>query len=545
MTTSESLNITLETLQPERKAPAKQNRLCVCISDVHFTDGTAGTQSAEETAWEDFFNEIISTCRKNTIEELTLVVVGDVADMIRTAVWAQKGVYPWERTEPDNPEQANPKFHEALNEIMQGIVELHARKPQTGQKDEASQSHRHGSCGFFYHLQNLRSTLKHDGTETNVIVLLGNHDKEMLTDERVLRSFYEDCLGQPVAELSPEYRRWIGKMYFANENHFIDPKTVPWLPFYWGDEDLRLFLTHGQWRDSNNSLAVNQENDQLGWAVGDGWRTDIWQTLQYQPFTAACFGDSVAAGVLSTFIFQAKNQLAGRNEPEISRIKCILDELDLYRPSSAAVTRILQEARREETSAVVRDIIESELYQAICEWLSWDFTLESSPKKRRIMLKAARAWLKLTGPFRLFRIQLTLVKAILSLMGFIDKKLLPLTVYHKDGASFKDIQKFPTFQKAFWERGFRLHGEGHTHIPLQSDAGMEYAEPNSSRPRSNFTYVNFGTWRDQILGKENGGYRRRGVGRALFVLRRQQDEHRSFRYYVSDSIDWGDEMDQL
>ena len=364
--------------------------------------------------------------------------------------------------------------------------------------------------------------------------------------------FYEDCLGQKVANLSSEYRRWIGKMY-GDETRFLDPKTVPWLPFYWGDAQLRLFVTHGQWRDNDNSRMIAAEKEQPGWRTKDGWRADVWQKMNYQPFTDPCFGDTVAAGVLSTFIYRAKKALNEykaaeekdkRSVPDLHRIERILDELDLYRPSSAAVTRILHETRREGCSATVRDIVESELYSALCDWLHWDFTLDSSPPMRRLALKAARLWLMLTGPLRLFRIQLTLVQAILWLLTMIEK-LRPLSVYRTDGASFKDIQTFPTFQEPFWRAGFRIHGEGHTHIPLESEADVSYPSTDTPRPSSNFSYINFGTWRDQVLAKENKSYRRRGVGRALFVLNLPREEHKGFRYYVEDVLNWSDGMDRL
>lgn len=524
---TDSLKITLETLQPERQASAEpRNRLCIAISDVHFTDGTVGTQNAEATAWKDFFSEIVSTCREDAIDDLTLLLVGDVADMIRTAIWAQEGVYPWERT------HAN--FPLAPRKIMHRIAGLHAGEP--------GQSAGHDSCGFFHHLQNLPAQLA--GVRVETIVLLGNHDKEILADPEVLTIFYERCLGRKVVDLSTEYRRWIGRMY-GDEKRFADPSSVPWLPFYWGDADLRLFVTHGQWRDPDNSRAVEAQGNLPAWQVGDGWRADVWQKLDYRPFTDPCFGDTVAAGVLSTFIYQAKRKLANLPDPELPRLMRILDELDLYRPSSAAVSRILQETRRGRISAKVRDIIEAELYQAISDWLSWDFTLESSPPARRFALQAARIWLKLTGPLRWFRIQLTLVWLILEGLNLIEK-LKPLSIYREDGASFKDIKTFPTYQQAFWEQGFRLHGEGHTHVPLESDAKVEYTGQDSVLDKPNFSYINFGTWRDQIVDKENGGYRRRGVGRALFVqhLQKEHDKSKRYRYFVQDGIQWSDRMDQ-
>ncbi len=83
--------------------PNRPNRLCVCISDMHFTDGTVGNQSAEQAVWDAFFKESEATCLARNIEELTLVLDGDVIDMIRASAWAQAGVYPWQRDHLDSP----------------------------------------------------------------------------------------------------------------------------------------------------------------------------------------------------------------------------------------------------------------------------------------------------------------------------------------------------------------------------------------------------------------------------------------------------------
>lgn len=160
------------------------------------------------------------------------------------------------------------------------------------------------------------------------------------------------------------------------------------------------------------SRAVEAQGNLPAWQVGDGWRADVWQKLDYRPFTDPCFGDTVAAGVLSTFIYQAKRKLANLPDPELPRLMRILDELDLYRPSS--------------------------------------------------------------------------------------------------------------------------------------DAKVEYTGQDSVLDKPNFSYINFGTWRDQIVDKENGGYRRRGVGRALFVkhLQKEHGKSKRYRYFVQDGIQWSDRMDQ-
>ncbi|NOV31538.1 hypothetical protein [Methylomonas sp. ZR1] len=521
--TQEDLQLTLDTLQPTRTRPtAGLNRLCISISDLHFTDNTVGNQSSEEIVWAEFFADIASTCKTQQVDELTLILDGDVVDMIRSAVWAKHGVYPWERDKPE--------FVLCLREIMAEIVSLHATNAD----------------GFFNHLKRLPDDLKN--TRLEVITLLGNHDKEIFTDPVTLRMYYDECLGPKLANLSAEYRQWVGKMYFDDEQHFADRNSVPWLPFYWGDAELRVFITHGQWRDRENSLAFTPGNNLPGWSTGDGWRAKVWQQLHYAPFIEACFGDTVAAGALSTFIYRCKLKLNDQDpdQANVSRIKRILDELDLYRPTSAAIARILQETRDKKTGNELRDIIENELYETLCLWLSWDYTLSSSPAWRRLAFRVARVWLMVTGPLHMFRVQLHLVRGVLWLYDQVQTLLDllgPSSVYREDGASFKNLQVFPTFQDLFLQQGFRLHGEGHTHIPLQTEADIKHTADGA--PSRNFTYINFGTWRDQLVSKEKKGYRRRGVGRSLYVLNKVTGPQPGYRFFVNDNLSWSDNMDRL
>lgn len=518
--------------------PERPNRLCVCISDVHFTDGTVGSQSAEQPVWEAFFEEVEETCISRAIEELTLVLDGDVIDMIRTSAWAQAGVYPWQR---DHPE-----FPIILQDIIKKIASIHGQAPDSPHCHNDQHSH----CNFFYLLKRLPDRLKGKGRQgkdihVQTLVLLGNHDKEILLDPIALKIFYEECLGQKVAELSDDYRRWIGRQY-GDESLFLAKDSVPWLPFYHGDRGFRLFLTHGQWRDRDNSRAI------AGWNVNKGWDLGLWQQSRFEPFRAACFGDSVAAGLLSTFIYKAKAALETYSaqkktmgidpSPEITRLSKILDELDLYRPTYAAIERILLETRKmraEGKGADAPRIIEDNLYQCINLWLSWDFTFQTAGGFIGPLLRIAKLILGVLGTLPGHRIELEMIYWLSkSLARFQD-----FSGYRDTKISLKKMRKFPGFLPAYRDYGFRIHGEGHTHVALEEDVYFEAPDTNK-----NYTYINFGTWRDRIVKKQTLGYRRRGIGRALLVLDlkpKNSDEARQFTYYIQDALSWSDRRDRF
>lgn len=517
-------------LHDNSAAENRPNRLCICLSDLHFTDGTVGTQSAEVVVWKEVFDKVVDMCSSKEIKELTLILDGDVVDMIRTALWSKNNVYPWQRE--------HPCFKRILREIMQGIIEQHA----TPSTDE-------NKCCFFHLLKHLPERLNDCTLQTLAIV--GNHDKELFADDETLKMFYEQCLNQPIENLSKEYRRWIGNMYFNNPDYYADLKSVPRLPFYWGDQGFRLLVTHGQWRDIDNSRLIKPQQDKPGWQVKDGWQLAIWQKLDFAPFTQACFGDTVAAGVLSGFIYRTKQRLdllektlisqETPEDKEINRLKKIVDELDLYRPTYAALQRIIKEIwrlrKKDKSMNKIEEIIQEELLNSIYTWLGWDFTIESAPPTRRFILHAARL---LSGVLKFFggQIELGFLYAVMWLLNRLKQGVF----FRSDSPSYKEMQDFPTFLEEYRNCGFRIHGEGHTHIPLQDE--LSFNDSNND----NYTYINFGTWRDQILLKQKKGYRRRGFGRALSVIDLTPNDsspERGFAYWVEDIVHWDISLDRL
>jgi len=505
----------------------RPNRLCVCISDIHFTDGTVGTQSAEETTWDKTFDRIRQTCSDEDIRELHLILVGDVADMLRSGRWAENGVYPWE--EESKPQQ----FRNTLAQIMQQIILLH------GQPGDESKP-----AGFFYQLRNLVEQLQTapKPVAVQLIALLGNHDRPLLADDAILQQFYEHCLGQPIDSLSAAYRQWINDIYGATD------QSVPWPPFYWGDPGFRLFVTHGHWRDQDNCRAIPASGGKPAWKCGDGWRAEIWHQLGFAPFREACFGDSVAAGMLSGFIYRTKQRLqqlepaaTAVEKPEIRRIDKILDELDLYRPSYLAVDRIIVEIRRLRASSEdvhrVREIIEHELLNSANMWLGWQFTLDSAPASQRLYLRIAR-WIARLLKLTTNEIELGFLDWLMKLLAWLQADLRS-----DSGPTLDDMKQFPAFLDAYREYGFRIHGEGHTHVALQEELYF-----NGPTDRKSYTYINFGAWRNQVVSSQPAKYRRRGIGRALWVLDQLPAEStgdRRFSYWVDDLLSWDDKLDRL
>ena len=505
----------LEMLFDHKLDPHRPNRLCVSLSDIHLTDGSVGLQNLKQDTWNAYYSCLSERCRRYDIEEMTFVLDGDVVDMIRTEKWAKNEVYPWQR-------EKSKDFSRIVNEIIQDIVEV-----------------RHKD--FFAWLRELPIKLKKEASvdTVNIVILLGNHDKELYCDQKALKYFYEKGLGQKLDTITDKTRRTIGRMY-GDEMMFTDSKTAPYFPFYFADRGFRFFTTHGQWRDKDNSRKVKPSAGLPAWSAKDGWKNDIWKKLKFSPFFQPCFGDTVAAGILSTFIYKTKKRL---NEHDFhdERLISVLDELDLYRPTYKALTRILDETKYMRTTVCdhkVIDIIEDTLYTCVMDWLSWDFTYESSPWLRRVGLWLAKIILKVMKGLNL-GLEIRAIATLMKIMSGFSH----LNPFHKKGVSFKEMKKFPAFLPMYSDYGFQIHGEGHTHEALIEEVNF--------KPGKFSTYINFGTWRNQIVGRKKSGYRRRSVLREFYILdlndttKNAKKGKRSFDYFTNDITAWSDKSDKL
>lgn len=492
---------------------AQRNRLCVLISDIHCTDCTVGNQTASETDWKLFFEQMeFAVCNpgdkaqtpvEQRIDELLLILNGDIVDLIRSSKWAAAGVYPWHRT--------NPRFEEIVLAIMRDIVAIHARK----RPDDSEQAY----SGFFYWMRESLAKLRERGVEVTVVPIVGNHDKELQVVPAAREIFYRECLGLTALDISDAYRSWVAAQLGTSPDD-----RYPCLPFYFADSGLRLFATHGQWRDKDNSRVTSN------WCPPQGWQPERWRQEQYRAFSDPCFGDTVAAGMLSHFIWCMASNI-DKSIPGASRLCNLLDEMDLYRPSVSAVVRLLSESHRlAQRVPAARNLHEQVLCcfrDSVVQWLAHDETWRSASGTTRLGLMV----LSILTPCKWYWLDMLLMR----LMAKVQEP--------ESDIKTATLLGLPAFQPVYRALGLRLHVEGHTHVALEAD--VQFRQPRVGR--NNYTYINLGAWRDAILPKRNRGYRRRGVGRALFIFDlawlagKNPDD--AYRFYARDMTSWGDRMD--
>ncbi|RJG06914.1 hypothetical protein D3870_13710 [Noviherbaspirillum cavernae] len=493
------------------------NRLCVLISDIHCTDCSVGNQTASENDWQLFFEQLLfAVCNPPSekseqdpdqiIDELLLILNGDIIDLIRSSKWAQADVYPWQRDDP--------RFEEIVMAIMREIVAIHAHKRPVCAERPYS--------GFFFWMRKTIESLRATGVRVTVIPIVGNHDKELQVVPAARQMFYEECLGMTAFDIPDSYRNWVAAQLGTSRDDMY-----PCLPFYFADVALRLLATHGQWRDADNARATSR------WNPRDGWQPQAWHSEQYRAFSDPCFGDTVAAGMLSRFIWCAAQNLPDdtHDMPGARRVRNLLDEMDLYRPSVAAVVRLLRETRkmaREDAAAKgLHETVLECFRESLIAWLSHDETWKTTAGSMKFGL-----WLlRILGRLRWYWLDVLLMRGM-------AKKQEP-----EADISTAKVLRLPAFQPAYRELGFHLHVEGHTHVALEAD--VQFSQPRKGR--NNYTYINLGAWRDSIRPKRNRGFRRRGIGRALFIfdLARlaQKVPDDAYRFYARDMTSWGDRLD--
>ena len=140
------------------------------VSDLHLTDGTTGPFNVNPDAWDIFF-EAVTRKRKRSGRDhgLTVVLAGDILDLLRSTVWLEGQARPW----------SSVGLEEAALRILRGVLEANADS-----------------------LGRLRDYVRRNGA--SVVYVLGNHDR-LVGRIRALKDEITSALG-PVDFREGEYR---------------------------------------------------------------------------------------------------------------------------------------------------------------------------------------------------------------------------------------------------------------------------------------------------------------------------------------------------
>lgn len=269
--------------------------MLVFISDLHFTDGTAGPHNIPARAWEYFFEDLVAITQKpsNRITELKLVLLGDIFDLLRTETWFK------------HPEKERPwGTDEAAIEAHAGLI-----------LDQVIAANDRALAAIRGQLPTLMERCNLD-EEARLIYLPGNHDR--------LVNKYPSLQAKVGAALGP-HLVWPAPGNFFRHSH--------------PDLAYGVFARHGQEYDDLNYEKVGsfEEADYLAVPIGDPITTELLTRLPYE----------------------LNLLLEARGVPQEQRkiIKDHFQQLDNVRPLMAVVPWLLYQVRQE-NDALVRQAIE-------------------------------------------------------------------------------------------------------------------------------------------------------------------------------------------
>ena len=134
------------------------------ISDIHLTDGTSG-KTMNYKAFNIYKNNLQQLLSKSDDEntELTIVLLGDILDLIRSELWLENNVRPWDNYNNDN-------YFQTVNEITDNIIKNNL-----------------DTCNVFNELKN-KLFVKGKKVKVNIYYMVGNHDWMFFIDEEKYHS---------------------------------------------------------------------------------------------------------------------------------------------------------------------------------------------------------------------------------------------------------------------------------------------------------------------------------------------------------------------
>ena len=94
--------------------------MLIFISDLHMSDGTAGPVNVPPAAFTGTFADLADHARSANAKEITLVFLGDVFDLIRTARWFNDDIPPDEKPWGATPTEA------AALKVMNGVIDTNS-----------------------------------------------------------------------------------------------------------------------------------------------------------------------------------------------------------------------------------------------------------------------------------------------------------------------------------------------------------------------------------------------------------------------------------
>ncbi|MDH5636967.1 MAG: hypothetical protein OEZ04_00580 [Nitrospinota bacterium] len=421
--------------------------MLIIISDLHFSDGTAGDHNVRAKAFTQvFMRNIISNIKSNPTGRVTLLLLGDIFELARSTKWFENADgtrfdmedRPWGATG-----RADVTKYESLPKATQSgrpsatetkLLEILGRFPDSGQRGDVAKGSilevNWNALEFFRTFPHLVAQGADIDIPVEVVYLPGNHDR--------------------MANLYPSVCREVKRILGL-------PGDDNWFDHEYYDEEFHVFARHGHEHDPFNYSRVGSMN-----------RTSHMQL---------CIGDILATEFAVRLPWEVKSQSGLKPRTRAKLVKQ-LEDLDNLRPLNSAMEWLYYKVREENTK-VAQKALDRAFDNVAREILSVEFfrTWESSDTRLDDLARAAtHPWLRwLTG----------------EILTKLDTGLL-LSFFNSRSDFGDSGLENGAFQEARYgkpEAKYVVYG--HTHEPTQ--------KPLDVRSHREVMYLNAGTWRSRIV----------------------------------------------
>lgn len=435
--------------------------MLIVISDTHFSDGTAGDHNLPENAFSNVFNnDIISLIKQEKPTEVTLLLLGDIFDLLRTRKWFE---YPKRAEFPvdDRPWGKNglrdvETFANAEADLMASpkttteqrcldILGQMSSKGVNGHKEPTILGKNWESLGY---IRNFPAIVNEECKELDFQVAVkvkyipGNHDRMI--------NLYPS--------LAAEVKKILG----------IQGMDGKWFEYDHYDPEYKVFARHGHEFDVNN--YGNDKEDytrkgQIQVSIGDPLTTEFVTRLPWEA-----------------------SKLTQQDTALQDRLVRQLEDLDNLRPLSLAVEYIYNKVRMNH-EVPEREALDAAFDSMAKNFLNLEFLKHWNNKK---------SWYDEAAKVATFFGIKSMVGAALT--SFSPEYFLKLFMSLGDsGDSAMEPAAFNDCHARKNDKYAEYIVYGHTHTPLQKP--LDHI--NVGGEERGVQYINTGTWRERIEKTSN------------------------------------------
>ncbi|WP_176560062.1 metallophosphoesterase [Brevibacillus dissolubilis] len=416
--------------------------MLVVISDLHFSDETAGTFNLSyESFGSVFVNDILSLARTKQAHEIRLLILGDLVDLLITRQWL------------DEPLENRPWGARGLQDSKGYRPEVHGESPVEARSLQilnAIYEANRETFDFFKH--EFRQVVKDElGIPVHIYYVPGNHDRMVNTYPKV-RDRLQELFG------------------FNIEDHKqVDAYGEWWYQYEYTAENYGVFARHGHQFDLVNF------NGGTDFSLQGERKTALGDVLTTEFFVK----------IIDLFIREKEQNELFRDEL-VEYIKYITDIRPIQRTA-----HWLNERIQNEPDPQLQELLQQIKNEAVDNLITVPFVrewVEEYVKKNNQLMY----WLhKVAYPICGYGLMKRIVRFIVHNMTL--GKIIEM-INKSDGqeGTVHDTYVRSAYGEPAWKNNPRIQYVlyGHTHSPLQS--ALE------KRDNREVLYINTGTWRPRL-----------------------------------------------